>query len=389
MKKQQYTFKKTISSILFVLIMTFYFSPIVESTENTNIIHGRILMGTKGELLPDNIIAKLFKIEESLNQIIEIESSKIDKNGKFKFKHEKQNNIYRILIIGGEYIDYRDILPGDNGYIEITIFSSTNSLKDISILNYSIMLPIINPKDRNVGFLSVAKVNNSSDRVWIPDIGNPNLTGLDLFRFNLPEGYKSLSVESELPEGNIMEINTGFAMTNPIPPGEYSIIMSYELEYNKNNFNFPLRLPFGADNIKIMIPTDAGFLSSKYLKKTEHIFVNNTNFQVFEGDKIDRGSQLDVNFNNLPEPILQEKIINFINNGSFSIVLISSFSVTLIIVIIFMIYKKKSAPEKFTDSQKKNIILIANLDKDYESKKISQKHYQSRRKELIDKIMIK
>ena len=195
MKKQQYTFKKTISSILFVLIMTFYFSPIVESTENTNIIHGRILMGTKGELLPDNIIAKLFKIEESLNQIIEIESSKIDKNGKFKFKHEKQNNMYRILIMGGEYIDYRDILPGDNGYIEITIFSSTNSLKDISILNYSIMLPIINPKDRNVGFLSVAKVNNSSDRVWIPDIGNPNLTGLDLFRFNLPEAYKSLSVD--------------------------------------------------------------------------------------------------------------------------------------------------------------------------------------------------
>ena len=125
------------------------------------------------------------------------------------------------------------------------------------------------------------------------------------------------------------------------------------------------------------------------MEKTEHIFVNNTNFQVFEGDKIDRGSQLDVNFNNLPEPILQEKIINFINNGSFSIVLISSFSLTLIIVIIFMIYKKKSAPEKFTDSQKKNIILIANLDKDYESKKISQKHYQSRRKELIDKIMIK
>ena len=77
MKKQQYTFKKTISSILFVLIMTFYFSPIVESTENTNIIHGRILMGTKGELLPDNIIAKLFKIEESLNQIIEIEDCKI------------------------------------------------------------------------------------------------------------------------------------------------------------------------------------------------------------------------------------------------------------------------------------------------------------------------
>ena len=54
-----------------------------------------------------------------------------------------------------------------------------------------------------------------------------------------------------------------------------------------------------------------------------------------------------------------------------------------------MIYKKKSAPEKFTDSQNKNIILIANLDKDYESKKISQKHYQSRRKELIDKIIIK
>ena len=251
-------------SIIFITFIIFINVEVIESSENKELIYGEVLMGTKGENLPVNITLKLFKIDENNNQIIEVESTNIDTNGKFIFDHNREKYNYRILILGGEYIEYRDILVNEPGYIEIIIYSSSPSLEDISILDYTIMITNIVGRDRNISILSVAKITNTSDSTWIPDITSPELTGLDLFRFNLPEGYMSLSVESQLPEGNIMEINTGFAMSNPIPPGEHSIIMSFETKYNSNNFNYPLRLPFGANRIKILLPEKNLRLTSKY-----------------------------------------------------------------------------------------------------------------------------
>ena len=97
----------------------------------------------------------------------------------------------------------------------------------------------------------------------------------------MPKRYKSLSVESQLPEGNILEIETGFAMTNPIPPGSHSILIGYQAEYKEDNLKFPLRLPFGANEIKILIPKDKGIIKNKYFQQTENVIINQNTFLSF------------------------------------------------------------------------------------------------------------
>ena len=373
-------------SIIFIITIILLNTEVTESSENKEFIYGEVLMGTKGENLPENITLKLFKIDENNNQIIEVESTNIDTNGKFIFDHNREKYNYRILILGGEYIEYRDILVNEPGYIEIIIYSSSPSLEDISILDYTIMITNIVGRDRNISVLSVAKITNTSDSTWIPDITSPELTGLDLFRFNLPEGYISLSVESQLPEGNIMQINTGFAMTNPIPPGEHSIIMSFEKKYNNNNFNYPLRLPFGANRIKILLPENNGGLTSKYLKKSENVTLNDKIFKVFKGENIIRNSQLNVEFTDLPEPNIQEKTVDFLKSRGYSIVLVIFISIILLLILGLVIFRKKNYISKFSNYQLENIKLIAILDKKYEDNKISSEEYFSNRKKLMDEI---
>ena len=108
-------------SIIFITFIIFINVEVIESSENKELIYGEVLMGTKGENLPENITLKLFKIDENNNQIIEVESTNIDTNGKFIFDHNREKYNYRILILGGEYIEYRDILVNEPGYIEIII----------------------------------------------------------------------------------------------------------------------------------------------------------------------------------------------------------------------------------------------------------------------------
>ena len=122
-------------SIIFITTIILLNAEVTESSENEEFIYGEVLMGTKGENLPENITLKLFKIDENNNQIIEVESTNIDTNGKFIFDHNREKYNYRILILGGEYIEYRDILVNEPGYIEIIIYSSSPSLEDISILD--------------------------------------------------------------------------------------------------------------------------------------------------------------------------------------------------------------------------------------------------------------
>ena len=97
-------------SIIFITTIILLNAEVTESSENEEFIYGEVLMGTKGENLPENITLKLFKIDENNNQIIEVESTNIDTNGKFIFDHNREKYNYRILILGGEYIEYRDIL---------------------------------------------------------------------------------------------------------------------------------------------------------------------------------------------------------------------------------------------------------------------------------------
>ena len=76
-------------SIIFITFIIFINVEVIESSENKELIYGEVLMGTKGENLPENITLKLFKIDENNNQIIEVESTNIDKDGKFIFDHNR------------------------------------------------------------------------------------------------------------------------------------------------------------------------------------------------------------------------------------------------------------------------------------------------------------
>tara|TARA_B100000949_G_scaffold199789_1_gene187013 strand:- start:391 stop:1167 length:777 start_codon:yes stop_codon:yes gene_type:complete len=252
------------------------------------------------------------------------------------------------------------------------------------------MIPSLNAKNRIAGFLSVVEIENSSDRVWIPDITNPSLTGLDLFRFNLPKRYKSLSVESQLPEGNILEIETGFAMTNPIPPGSHSILIGYQAEYKEDNLKFPLRLPFGANEIKILIPKDKGIIKNKYFQQTENVFINQDTFLSFEGSKIEKGTQLDVEFKELPEPNAQENLINLIQSRTYSVILVGFLSIIILMVISYFFWKHlidTQGQENFTSRQKLLIHQIALLDRNYEMNEIPAEKYHEERTILMEKIV--
>lgn len=362
-------------------------TPAVNAQPILEVVKGVVVNGSKGGIIPPRQEVILLTIDNSTNRIIATESKQVSSDGSFSFDNPTWSPGFTLRVVAdaGEYAPSVDLTAMDNWTdIKLTIYEQTDSLEYITINSYVMMIPTINARHRRAGVLSVVKVNNIGDRVWIPDTKDPGLTGLDLLRFNLPDGFSNLSVESELPPGNILEIGTGFAMTNPVPPGEWSILMSYVIGYEDDSFNFDLKVPYGADEVRILLPEENGSIISNELSSSESVFVAERVYRSVNGTNYAAGSVLTVAFSGLPEPTFLQSLSELFGGRTYVIVIVSTAAIFLIGILGFALYSVRQKP---TDGEKhrRAVILaqIAALDEHFESGNIDASKYTQQRNDLI------
>ena len=145
-----------------------------------------------------------------------------------------------------------------------------------------------------------------------------------------------------MPVGNVIEISTGFAMSNPIPPGEYSILTNYIINYENDNFDFDLKLPYGGDNIQFLLPYDAGKISAEKFSDVTEVSIGEKKYLMISGDDFKKNDVINVNFTGLPQPSFTGNVINFLSGKLFVIFLGVIFSVLLIFIILFTVIKRKN-----------------------------------------------
>tara|TARA_Y100001970_G_scaffold86356_2_gene108840 strand:+ start:7224 stop:8261 length:1038 start_codon:yes stop_codon:yes gene_type:complete len=307
-------------------------------------INGKIINMTSPGVLPEPTILQLMQVDTENESISKLEEQIVTSDGSFEFniKNYSKDNIYRLVVDVGYYVNFYDVTNNNTNNIEISIYDRTDSLEDINLNSYIMMIPSIDRNSRQAGVLSMIKINNNGNNVFSANFSDPNLTGFNLFRFNLPDGWSNLSVESELPVGNVIEISTGFAMSNPIPPGEYSILTNYIINYENDNFDFDLKLPYGGDNIQFLLPYDAGKISAEKFSDVTEVSIGEKKYLMISGDDFKKNDVINVNFTGLPQPSFTGNVINFLSGKLFVIFLGVIFSVLLIFIILFTVIKRKN-----------------------------------------------
>ncbi|HIF72079.1 MAG TPA: hypothetical protein EYQ61_05960 [Dehalococcoidia bacterium] len=355
-------------------------------------IIGIVVNGTDGGSVPTDMEVLLMSIDLSTNQIIPSSSTVVDEDGIFRFRGllSDPGLSYRVVADSGIYTPSVDMANQENwGNVQLTIYDDTTSLEDITLSSYVMMIPTIDARTRQLGVLSVINVDNRSDRIWIPNIDDPNLTGLDLLRFNLPDGFTDLSIESELPTGNILEINSGFAMTNPIPPGEAAILISYIISYEADGFEFGLKMPYGVDKVRMLLPDGGGSITGNGLGGIESVVVAESVFNSVEGINYAVDDVLNMVFSELPQPTALQSLSEFFKGRTYVIVIIWIVGLALLGILGCALYssrRKKSDPNSDNDDVQTNrsdiIAGIASLDEEFEAGKIEEDDYNDQRDEL-------
>ena len=97
--------------------------------------------------------------------------------------------------------------------------------------------------------LEAARLRNASDRTFRADvlIDGP----MSMVRFSLPDGAADLDVEASLPGGHVLQVDRGFALTMPVPPGEHDILFVYRVPYESSTKQYTPNFPMGTDSYRV------------------------------------------------------------------------------------------------------------------------------------------
>jgi len=270
--------------------------------------------------------------------------------------------------------------------IGIFIYETTDSLDDIRVSAHATIIPTVVGSDRLMGVLDLVSIRNDGDRTFVPDASNPNFTGLNMLRFSLPEGYEELAVDSVLPQGQLLEIGTGFAMTNPIPPGEHEILYSYAINYSGSSLDFVRTLAFGADEVRVLIPPEFGEVVAEGMEATQTTELGETVYKEFAGTGYEPGFKMNFVIEDLPQPGLFKRMNEAIPGGNaivFGFPFVVAALMAGLVVYVLLINRRRRLEIAVTPDERMEILQqIVELDERLEFGEIDAEQHRASRDAL-------
>ena len=79
------------------------------------------------------------------------------------------------------------------------------------------------------------------------------------------------------------------------------------MSYDGDGFEFPLILPFGADEVRFMLPHGNTTITGEGLGPPRTTVVNDRVFTIVEGTGFERGTRLTVKVSGLAKPVVRRK----------------------------------------------------------------------------------
>ena len=237
-------------------------------------------------------------------------------------------------------------------FLIIQISSSMNqsfadedlSINEINVNEYNMSVLSVNQNDQIISAITAVKIENPTEKTFAPNFTDVASTGMNFLRFSLPEGFTDLYVETDLPDGSLIELAKGFAITSDIPPGNFNIIFNFNVKYNSSELIFPLHLPHGAKSFKIIIPDESGLISGNNISYSKEINISSKIFDEYVGENYLKGDYLNIKMENIPTSFIK-KITGSLNYEIINLVIIIimiNFILVFFIIRFFINKRKKN-----------------------------------------------
>ena len=294
------------------------FSAAPLSAEHGATITGQVVNGTAGQAPPTGLEINLHIFKAGGE--VDVESATTDGDGRFQFQIPEVDagSTYAVTT------DYQNVLYSSRLDVaaleeptELLVYETTNSLEHLSIgADVLLIRGASEDRDSLPAFEAVGLVNKG-DRTFVPDLTEP--ARMRFLRFPLPRGAVDLEVGSDLAGGDIIPVDTGFALTAPVTPGSHQVTYTYLIPYEGSQMEFTHSFPMGADTFRLLMEDSVGTLGdpARFLNSLPLINEGGTSFGVWEAQQVTPGTRLNLEIKDLPQPPLIQRFLDSLTDGPY------------------------------------------------------------------------
>ena len=363
------------------------------SAQDTATVQGVISNGTPGAEVPVALQVTLDVYR--LGERIESMNTVSDADGSFSFDGVPGGfgigYILSAQYAGGFYYFERDYpLPPEP--VELLVYESTSDGEAVRVNVHTL---VINGADADTGLMNVLALvglENSGDRTFVPDV--PQAGMMSFLRFSLPLSAGEVDVQSNLRGGSILQIDLGFAMTTPVPPGSYEIAYTYQAAYEGGKISYTQSFPFGADTFRVLLLSGLGSVSGAGLEETEPVTLGDLDYLQLEANDLDVGARVDLEFSGLPQPPLWKRWQKLASQERFvQIAIPSAFGVALLSLLGYVLLQRRepavAVAGALGDPAQRGALVeaMARLDDSFQRRELEEGEYLQQRRALKDQAL--
>ena len=365
--------------LVFLIFSAFLIASVTVAADDKRTIQGKIT------LIKDNLETPVQEVELNIfispyQDDMSIIRTLTDTNGEFKIENILTSNSLILINFSYDNVDYSQPaeLTDAGEIIEIKLYGQKSDYSEINIKSQSIIIVDVDPSNEILSIMEMVNIHNPTNYTIVPDSDSI----MSLLRFALPENYFDLDIQSSLPIGNAIEVNKGFGMTNPIPPGTNEIIYSYRVIYDKKAYPIDRKVSYPIDSLLVLIPEGIGSVDTDSNSFTQKGIANigSRNYTQYEFGKFQNAEAINIIFDDLPIISIFKKFIQYIGNNPLTFIPISLGIITIAALSIYLIISRRKSLS--TISETDILSIIANLDNIYQSGNINEKSYLNKRAHL-------
>ena len=391
--------KLFVLAVLTVALFHFPFEWDSLRAQETIDVHGRVVNGTEGAEIPEGLNVLMLATAAD-GRLAGTGQAAPDAQGRFVFEAVQVQE-------GGSYtfsVDHLGVFYGMSldvaGLAEdlvITVFETT---RDASIIHVERQVMVVVAVDKNARLVSAiefVRIVNPTDRTLVPDL--TKLDTISFLRFALPPDPAGLTVQSDLPGGDVVEIGTGFALTSPVIPGSHSIDFSYTFPYQGESLSYRQSLVQGAGIFQVLVPETFPDMAVPSLNSIDPVNIQGTLYRAYEGRDFPPGQGLQLEITGLPLPGVWARFSNSVSSGAFwQIAIPSALGATLAAMLLWGLTRGyRPVPESkgtFMDpltldpAERAAVVrAVAALDQRYQVEGLPEAEYRAERRELMARVL--
>ncbi len=280
------------------------------------------------------------------------------------------------------------------GPLELTVYEITTDFGVLSLVDDTLAVTGADGQHRQFAVLEAVKLRNTSDRTFRADTlaDGP----MSMVRFSLPDGAADLDVQASLPGGHVLQVDRGFALTVPVPPGDHDILYVYRVPYDGAIKQYTPNFPMGAESYRVMVVKGVAESSGPGMRAADDIAIGGAAYQVLEAGPLAPGMRAAVRLAELPQPTLLQRAESAVRSDGFRRgVFPGAVGLVLVVLVGAILLRRRAsaardAARRLADAEALDmahgdiIKAIAELDERFEVGLVESEDYQAQRAELVE-----